>query len=223
MKPTRYILLGIMTALGSLEASALAAEIQLSKGNTGKVYIFISGKIEKEDAKIFEEIVVSSEADTVVLNSPGGSVNSALEIGRVIRSRGMSTVITQNSYCASACGLIWIAGARRILTPGARVGFHATFTTTDSMRMESGVGNALIGRYLTLLNLPERAVVFATAAGPEKLNWLDVNNMGSSGIALETVESDDASQAAVAAASKSVVLLKTSLKQEPEFLWLQDP
>ena len=58
MKPTRYILLGIMTALGSLEASALAAEIQLSKGNTGKVYIFISGKIEKEDAKIFEEIVV---------------------------------------------------------------------------------------------------------------------------------------------------------------------
>ena len=216
MKRTQSILLGIIATLGSLEASASAAEIQLLKGNAGKTFISISGKIEQQDPINFAKAVTASKVDTVILDSPGGSVNSALEIGRLIRARGMSTVITRNSYCVSACGLIWVAGARRILTPGARVGFHATYTTRDSMRMESGVGNALIGRYLTLLDLPERAVVFATTAGPEKLNWLDSDNKGSSGIDLETIEGGYPNQATVAASLKSSVLPESVLDQEQE-------
>jgi hypothetical protein len=217
MKVAQYIFLGIMTAFGSLGASASAAEIQVLKSNTGKNYVYISGRIAPEDEKIFAEAAIASKADTVILDSPGGSVNSALEIGRLIRSRGMNTIVTRNNYCVSACGLVWVAGARRFLAPGARVGFHATFTTRNSMRSESGVGNALIGRYLTLLNLPERAVVFATTASPENLNWLSADNKGSAGIDLETVESAETSQLIVTATLKppaqSAVLLKQASEQ----------
>ncbi|WP_197041972.1 COG3904 family protein [Sandarakinorhabdus oryzae] len=216
----QFIFLGIVAALG-LEASASAAEIQILKGDAGKSYISISGRIEQQDASIFADAVRSSRADTVILDSPGGSAGAAMEIGRLIRARGMSTVVTRSGYCVSACGLVWVAGARRILTPGARVGFHATFTTRDNMRMESGVGNALIGRYLTLLNLPERAVVFATTAAPEKLNWLDGDNKGSSGIDLETVESDYPGQVTVASAVKSADLPKSLPGQESERLAFQ--
>jgi len=203
MLRSKLILLGIVFGFEPLEPAASAAEVQVINGQFGNKFISISGRIEQEDAKIFAESAVSSKADTVILNSPGGSVNSSMEIGRLIRARGMITVVTRNSYCVSACGLIWVAGVRRVLAPGARVGFHATFMTRDSMRMESGVGNALVGRYLTLLNLPERAVVFATTAGPDSLNWLDADNKGSSGIDLEIAESDYPSPVTVAAIMKS--------------------
>ncbi|WP_164157565.1 COG3904 family protein [Sandarakinorhabdus rubra] len=220
MKRVACIFIGIVAAFGSLEASALAAAIQLVKSNSGKNYVHISGRVVPQDERTFADVAAASGADAVILDSPGGSVNSALEIGRLIRSRGMKTVITRNNYCASACALIWVAGARRILAPGARVGFHATFTTKNSQRSESGVGNALIGRYLTLLDLPERAIVFATTAGPDNLNWLDADNNRAAGIDLEIVESDEIKQAAVAATSRAPVMAGTLLNMESEQLAL---
>lgn len=222
MKPVEYLFLGIMSALGSLGASASAAEIQLWKSNSGTNHIYISGRITPQDEKVFSEVAIASKADTVILDSPGGSVNSALEIGRLIRSRGMKTVITRNNYCVSACALVWVAGARRILAPGARVGFHASFTTKNSTQSESGVGNALIGRYLTLLDLPERAVVFATTAGPDNLNWLNADNKGSAGIHLETVESNEASRVVVTASIKSPAMPGPLLNQQSEQLALHN-
>lgn len=221
MTRKQFMLLGTIAAFLSLEACASAADIQILKGDGGKAYIAISGRIDQGDTMAFAEAARASKADTVILDSPGGSVNSALDIGRLIRARGMSTVVTRSGYCVSACGLVWVAGVRRMLAPGARVGFHATFTTRDSMRMESGVGNALIGRYLTLLNLPERAVVFATMAGPETLNWLDADNKGSSGIDLEIVERDYPGQMTVAAAVKTTELSKSSQEQDSERLAFQ--
>lgn len=221
MMRTAFVFFGLLAATVLLEASASAARFAVLAGASGKTYIAISGRIEEQDAAYFAQVAGSSKADTIILDSPGGSVNSALEIGRLIRARGMSTVVTGSGYCVSACGLIWVAGARRLLTSDARVGFHATFTTRDSMRMESGVGNALIGRYLTQLNLPERAVVFATTAGPEKLNWLNAGNKGSSGIDLETVESDYPSQALVEVSVKAPELPKSSFIQETDRLAFQ--
>jgi hypothetical protein len=221
MLRTAFLVLGIIAASASLEASASAAEVQSLKGYAGKAYLLISGKIEPQDVDIFAATANATKADTVILDSPGGSVNSALAIGRLIRSRGMSTVVTRNSYCVSACGLIWVAGTRRILTPGARVGFHATYTTTVSMRQLSGVGNALIGRYLTQLNLPERAVVFATNAGPENLNWLSADNKAASGIDLETVDSEYISQKTVAAAPEPSILDSSMIASGSERLAFQ--
>src|SRR5690606_35120829 len=57
-------------------------------------------------------------------------------------------------------------------------------------------GNALVGRYFTLLNLPMKAIVFATAASPHELNWLDHSNYVDAGIDVQFV--DDWAESTVA-------------------------
>jgi hypothetical protein len=121
----------------------------------------------------------------VVLDSTGGSTIEAIEIGKSIRLKSISTFVFNGRVCASACGLIWLAGSNKFLERGARVGFHATYINNQGERITSGVGNALVGRYLTLLNLPEKAIAFATMADPNGVNWLTAENYKISGIDVE--------------------------------------
>jgi len=217
MKPMQALFLSILASFGISISTAGAAEILIAKNDLGEPYLSISGRILIEDGRKFTQAALSSDAAIVFLESAGGSIEAAIEIGKVIRLKGMTTIVADDDYCVSACGLIWLAGERRLLTPRARVGFHATYVTKDNVRVESGTGNALVGRYLTLLNLPERAVVFATVAGPHKLNWLDASNKRASGIDLETLEGvTNRTRAAAAALAKAPVLTLSSLKQEAE-------
>jgi hypothetical protein len=215
------VFFSVVAALLSLSSPADAAQITNEKNDLGEDYLSISGKIEREDGRKFTQLALAGNASVVFLESGGGSIEAAIEIGRAIRLKGMTTVVAQADRCVSACGLIWLAGERRLLTPGARVGFHATYTTTDMVRRESGVGNALVGRYLTLLNLPERAVIFATIAGPNEINWLDASNERASGIALEVLTSRSSRRAELAAAAKTPPLTLSALKQEPEQISFQ--
>jgi hypothetical protein len=221
MQLRRSLLSSVVAALLSLSSAAGAAQITAEKNDLGEDYLALSGRIEGEDGKRFTQLALASEATVVFLESGGGSIEAAIEIGRVIRLKGMTTVVAHDDRCVSACGLIWLAGERRLLTPGARVGFHATYTTTDQIRRESGVGNALVGRYLTLLNLPERAVIFATIAGPNEINWLDATNKRASGIELEVLCNRSGGRAEIAAAAKTPPLTLSSLKQEPEQISFQ--
>lgn len=224
MQPLRLFLMPILAlaCFGVADMPAAAAEITVAKSEQGDSYLSISGRIAIEDGKKFTQAALSSDAATVFLNSAGGSIDAAIEIGRVIRLKGMSTVVAQDDYCVSACGLIWLAGERRFLTPNARVGFHATYVTKDSVRVESGTGNALVGRYLTLLNLPERAVIFTTVAGPNKLNWLNASNKIASGIDLDILgDSANTSRSTMASLAKPPLLTASSLQQEEEQSYLQ--
>lgn len=169
--------------------SARAAEIEAVLLDDGTAAIFFIGPIEAGDASKFRRVAASHDEAIVFLESPGGSTVEAINIGKSIRLLGYSTVVTNGSDCTSACALVWLAGSPRVITTSARVGFHATYVDNRGSRIESGVGNALVGRYLTLLNLPASAVIFATRAPPDSVIWLDAANFREAGI--ETVVVDD--------------------------------
>lgn len=76
----------------------------------------------------------------VVLDSHGGRVYAARAMAGLIRDRGMHTQV--RDICASACTLLFIAGARRSLAPGGRLGFHgyatkSRFRLTDKAEEEA--------------------------------------------------------------------------------------
>src|SRR5260370_40544532 len=50
---------------------------------------------------------------TVVLNSPGGSVADALEMGRLIREKRFATAVEAGKYCVSSCPLVFAGGVAR--------------------------------------------------------------------------------------------------------------
>ncbi len=177
--------LGFFAALGIAPDEAVAADIRINQTVEGDDYISISGKITRDDVQKFVKASEGTGAEVVFLDSPGGSINAAIEIGRIIRTKRLRTIVADDNYCVSACGLIWLAGERRLLTPEARVGFHAAYVIEGGLRLESVSGNSLVERYMTRLDLPWRAFAFAISAGPDSINWLDQSNSEAFGIALD--------------------------------------
>lgn len=54
------------------------------------------------------------DARTLVLNSPGGAVDSALVVAQEVRRRGLRTYVPVGMGCYSACAYIFFAGENRI-------------------------------------------------------------------------------------------------------------
>lgn len=88
-------------------------------------------------ALIRQRVKYPREVVSIHLNSPGGDVYTAMDIGRVIRRIDNHAVILDaKSICYSACVLIFAGGAQRIWNPGSEVGLHRPFTLDPSTDYE---------------------------------------------------------------------------------------
>jgi hypothetical protein len=116
---------GVIVALLALllSASTQAADIKIVR-NGDFAAVSLRGPIIPEDYDAFRAQLNFTPAAVVFLESTGGSTNTALGIGRIIRRNGFETVVLDNSKCASACALIWIAGSPRRMGTNAKIGFH---------------------------------------------------------------------------------------------------
>jgi hypothetical protein len=121
----------------------------------------------------------------VALNSPGGNVIAALQIGEFVRLRGWLTFVFNE--CDSACALIWLAGTPRMMMSNAKVGFHAASVNGQ----EKGAGNALVGAYMTKLGLGYEAIYWATTSAPSDIAYLTPRKAKEIGIDVELVEPDE--------------------------------
>lgn len=153
----------------------------------GTEAIFVIGDVLPGDDAQFDGLSRRYPQAVVYLESAGGSLLPAIEIGRLIRARRHATVVLDNSTCTSACALIWLAGTPRYIATQGRVGFHASYSDEGGRMVETGVGNAMVGHYLSRLDLPEDAAVFATIASPYEINWLTPENSVEAGITFEAV------------------------------------
>jgi hypothetical protein len=154
-----------------------AAQIQV-RDDMGKLPVIgILGTIEANDVERFQELSNTLNNAIVLLKSTGGKVAPAIQIGELVKAKGYTTVVSD--LCASACALIWLAGSKRFMTPGARIGFHQAY---NSMGQSDGLGNAILGSYLTRLGLSYSAIVYATQAQPNEVKWLTVDDAKRLGI-----------------------------------------
>ncbi len=88
--------------------------------------ILLEGAIEGGDAvRIAKQIDELDPAPArVILNSPGGSVRDALDLGRHIREAGLNTSLRDGDICYSACPYLLAAGVTRDIPDTASVGVH---------------------------------------------------------------------------------------------------
>jgi hypothetical protein len=68
----------------------------------------------------------------VTLQSPGGSVWDAMEMGRLIRAKGFSTEVEDKHYCASACPLVFAGGVTRHAAAQSAIGVHQAFAVEQA-------------------------------------------------------------------------------------------
>ena len=93
----------------------------------GTKSLLMLGEIIPSDVGEFGRFVVEKDINTIILRGPGGSLDSAFEIAKIIKSKFLNTTIAANSDCASSCSLVFVAGAARYMEDGSRAGFHLPF------------------------------------------------------------------------------------------------
>lgn len=204
------LMLAVLMMFGFTQ-HAIAADIE-EIDVKGKPTIVIMGDIDEGDEEKFRKLAVKHGKATVVLASDGGLIRTALDIGRIIRMMGYSTMVISDTTCSSSCALIWLAGTPRYAEKSARVGFHAGYRVDGKKAVEDGMANAMIGRYLTQLNLDDAGVMAATAASPDKMLWLDTSEPGAEGISYETYVSVTTEAKAKAKASAPPPLVRIPAK-----------
>jgi ATP-dependent protease ClpP protease subunit len=150
--------------------------------------VTIDGEIEFGDLETFQSKTNSLNDATVVLRSSGGRLVPAIRIGETIRSKGYSTYVDE--HCASACALIWLAGQPRYMSPSAQIGFHAAYN--ENSGQEGGMANALVGAFLTKMELSYEVVIYATVAAPDSMKWLTPADAKRLGIDVNVIDPDPA-------------------------------
>ncbi|MGA7486752.1 MAG: ATP-dependent Clp protease proteolytic subunit [Xanthobacteraceae bacterium] len=98
------------------EATGSASIYNLDR-EAGTGSVAIDGPIDKAVASHAIELIKSLRPDvndlTVVLNSSGGDVAAAMEIGEVLRGQWALTAVDDDSECVGACVFVLAAGVRR--------------------------------------------------------------------------------------------------------------
>ncbi|RAI01030.1 hypothetical protein DLJ53_17565 [Acuticoccus sediminis] len=179
----------IMAAFVFEAAEGGAATIQRLPPADETLPIFlVEGELLPGDQYVFQEVISDVPVGIVLLSSPGGSLDAGIEIGKLIRLRGLGTVVIDGTECLSACALAWLGGQPRAMQPNAMIGFHAAYVERNGAKHETGVGNARVGAYLTKLGLNEAAIDFVTRPGPYQMAELTPDRARYLGIMVRVLE-----------------------------------
>ncbi|SEE46619.1 hypothetical protein SAMN05444161_5853 [Rhizobiales bacterium GAS191] len=169
-------------------ASAASIRDEPVNGDPDVGSIVVQGEFVDGDEKTFNTAIQKYSKGIVLFESGGGDLATGLVIGTTIRMKGFRTGVAPGALCASSCALAWLGGVQRYLAPTAKLGFHAAYRFDGSVAREAGLGNALVGAYLTRIGLPLESVIYITKAAPEDMTWLTPNDAKKVGIDLRILD-----------------------------------
>jgi hypothetical protein len=91
---------------------------------------FIGGISDSAIIDLARAIADSRHVRVLQLTSQGGDALAAMNMERLVRSRGLITYVPR--LCASACAFVFLGGRERYVGPGATLGFHAAVGLDES-------------------------------------------------------------------------------------------
>jgi Clp protease len=142
--------------------------------------IYLIGEISGEWINEIQHAITDSSpvgiSPTVFLNSPGGDVGAAFEIGRIVR-KAQARVVVHNT-CASACVMVLGAGWTRSVH--GKIGIHRPYLSrhdnsagyTD-IQSQMQNANATLKQYLAEMNMPLALLDAMNAVPPNQIRWLN--------------------------------------------------
>ncbi|WP_424983490.1 ATP-dependent Clp protease proteolytic subunit [Maritalea sp. S77] len=74
---------------------------------------------------------IAEYVEWVEINSPGGSVDDALALAKLVRELDLNVRVPAGGYCASSCPLIFAAGVKRDMHQRANVGVHQIYVPAN--------------------------------------------------------------------------------------------
>jgi hypothetical protein len=153
-----------------------------------------SGSIERGAAARFEkEIAERGEyVRTVTLDSPGGSLDDAMAMAKLIRDKGLTTEVREGALCASSCPLVLAGGIDRKVANKAAVGVHQFYAVSnrevgaEQAMADAQITTARITRHLIDMGVDPAIWLHALDTPPRRLYYLSADEL--SGYRLVTGE-----------------------------------
>ena len=151
----------------------------------------LTGTIDPGSASRFaDEIAARGEyVQTVVLDSPGGSVMDALEIGALIQDKALATKVAAGHMCASSGPIIFASGAERRASAEAAIGVHQVYAASlggdavDALRIAGAAMSdaqkitAEITRHLNQTGVDPEMWLYALETPPDRLYYFSAAEM----------------------------------------------
>jgi len=140
------------------------------------------------DGRFAAEIAARGEyVKTVALDSPGGSVEDALAIGKLIRDKEFATSIAPGAFCASSCPLIFAGGKKRLASAKSAIGVHQIYAEVPANASEKETPaeamsdaqrtTAEISRYLSGMGVDPSLWLDALETPPHLLHYFSTAEM----------------------------------------------
>jgi hypothetical protein len=194
-----------MTALFVSPANAIEFRTGYTGGNCSTCsWIAADGEITPGSAQKLIDFISANELEyekLVVVNSLGGSVSAALELGTLIRRRGMHVIVGRTtdyepegagrlfqSYdagvCASACVFVLMGGeVREVADENSLVGVHQFAPQADELGSIASTTSstqsvvALLQAYAAEMGVNPAILTLASSTSPQDMTWLDAQVM----------------------------------------------
>lgn len=191
------IVVGLLLAAAVMKSpNALAASFKLTTDpNKTCSAIEIRGEIKPGDYERFvmtlKQAIVLAPLRRLYLNSPGGSVVTAMAITEVTRNTvpTVETIVQSRHRCNSACNIILTVGSRHNVSTHAKLIIHQVFDAKTGKREADFT--KWIGQYLasngmppeiisTMSNLKPKQLLTITPSNAKRLGFGSFNFYGSS-------------------------------------------
>jgi len=161
----------------------LGRPITFTLGNGG--VLVAEGSIDPGSAARFAaEIEARGEyVKTVSLNSPGGALDDAMAMAKLIRDRGMATDVADGALCASSCPLLLAGGLTRTAGAKAAIGVHQFYaaqqtpTAPAQAMADAQATTARISRHLIDMGIDPALWLHALDTPPQALYYFSPEEM----------------------------------------------
>ena len=131
--------------------------------------LLVSGIIGPGAHRQFQAALWRAEPKLVVLDGPGGVLGEAILIAEEVRRRGLSTLVTANRSCASACAIVFLSGRTKYMGAGANVGLHSASYADGRADPKA---TRMMAAYLSGLGVPDGTLRRMERTAPSDIRWL---------------------------------------------------
>ncbi len=178
-----------------------------TKVTTEEIQVFLDGYITAEDvsgAKVLERLLKNGSqkiaGNIVSFSSNGGELDASMELGRLLRRLGVSTLVSRDNQCLSSCVFAFMGGDRRSVA--GRLGIHRPYfsSTRDvpDRRMQYRAMQKKLQAYIEELDFPPSLYEAVMAVPPESISTVtpaDLKRFYLEGMSPSTEDDVDATSA----------------------------
>jgi hypothetical protein len=119
----------------------------------------------------------------LILNSPGGSLDDAIAMAKILRERGVDTEVPSGALCASSCPLVLAGGLRRFAGAKVAIGVHQFYSVGDrpldpvQAMSDAQLTTARISRHLSAMGVSPQLWLHALDTPPRALYYFSHRQM----------------------------------------------